>query len=138
MSSVLPGVAHAGTGYREAMLALRTVALGSPALATYEERLPDVLLLSQPDIAGRLVDAWLGPLAGLPGRERLALLETLELWVWCAGSASRTAELLPCHRNTVINRVRRVAEVTGKALGEGPPPMELALALRAWPLSGSS
>jgi sugar diacid utilization regulator len=135
LSTVAPGLAHTDVAFREAMLALRTVAPDSPEVATYQERLPDALLLSSPEVAARLVDVWLGPLFGLPDREHIALLETMEIWVACAGSASRTALRVPCHRNTVINRVRRVAEVTGHALAEGPPPMELALALRAWRLT---
>jgi DNA-binding PucR family transcriptional regulator len=36
-----------------------------------------------------------------------------------------------CHRNTVLNRLRRLSEVTGHDLTGGVTPVELALALRA-------
>ena len=48
------------------------------------------------------------------------------------GSATRTAAVVPCHRNTVVNRLRRVSELTGTELLDQAPPVELDLALRAW------
>ncbi|HEY3016778.1 MAG TPA: helix-turn-helix domain-containing protein [Nocardioides sp.] len=135
LSSVASGLAHTDVAFREALIALRSMASDRPAVAAYEQHLPDALLLGSPEVADRLVRDWLGPVLALPTQEQLALLETLETWVACAGSASRTAERVPCHRNTVINRVRRAAELTGKRLGEDSPPIELALALRAWRLN---
>jgi len=134
LSSVAHGLAHTDVAFREALIALRAMAPDRPTVAAYEQHLPDALLLGSPEVADRLVRDWLGPVLALPAQEQLALLETLEVWVACAGSSSRTAERVPCHRNTVINRVRRVAELTGRAIGEGSPPIELALALRAWRL----
>ena len=48
-----------------------------------------------------------------------------------SGSAGRTAELVHCHRNTVLNRLRRLSEATGHDLTAGTMPVELVLALRA-------
>ncbi|MDN5896357.1 MAG: helix-turn-helix domain-containing protein [Nocardioides sp.] len=135
LSSVVGGLSETGVALREAMLALRTVPPDSPDAVCYQDRLPDALLLSSPEVADRLVTLWLGPLLALPGREHTTLLATLELWVASGGSASRTAALVPCHRNTVVNRIRRVVEVTGHDLVEGPPPVGLSLALRMWRLS---
>lgn len=135
LSSVLEGLAGAGQALREALLALRTVRPEQPGVVSYLECLPDALLLSAPEVARRLVDAWLGPVLDLPTREHSALLSTLQSWVDSGGSASRAAALIPCHRNTVVNRLRRVVEVTGRPLDEGPPSLELSLALRAWRLS---
>lgn len=135
LSSVREGLGEAGAALGEALLALRTVAPERPQAVAYHDRLPDVLLLSSPEVADRLVELWLGALLALPEREHRVLLETLELWVASAGSATRTAALVPCHRNTVLNRIRRVVEVTGRELAEGPPPMELSLALRRWRLA---
>lgn len=135
LSSVNRGLASTHVAFREALTALQTVPSDRPTLVTYEQSLPDALLLGSPAVADRLMKVWLGPVLTLPAQERVALLETLETWVACAGSASRTAERVPCHRNTVLNRVRRVAEVTGQDLEAGQPPIELALALRAWRLT---
>ncbi len=62
------------------------------------------------------------------------LLQTLETWVETAGSTSRTADLAHCHRNTVVNRLRRVGELVGRELVDTAPPLALALALRAYRL----
>ncbi|WP_107705314.1 PucR family transcriptional regulator [Nocardioides allogilvus] len=137
VSSVVRGLARTDVAFREALTTLRTIEPDAACVVSYDERLPDALLLGSPEVAERLVRVWLGAVLALPTPEHTALLETLETWVECAGSASRTAERVPCHRNTVLNRVRRVADLTGLPLGDAPPPMELALALRAWRLTHS-
>jgi DNA-binding PucR family transcriptional regulator len=90
-----------------------------------------MLLLSSPEIGQRLVDVWLGPVLALPRAEASALVDTLVAWVECGGSATRTAERVPCHRNTVLNRLRRVGDLTGRPLDEATPPVDLVLALSA-------
>lgn len=135
LSSAVDGLGSTGAAFQEALLALRTVPTGESSVALYEERLAEALLLSSPEVADRLVDLWLGPLLALPDREAAQLLETLEMWVAAGGSASRTAALVPCHRNTVVNRIRRIVAVTGRELGEDTPPIELSLALRGWRLT---
>lgn len=122
-------------GHVEAGLALRAAA-GRPGATLLDDVLPDALLLTAPELALRLVEQRLGPVLALPAPERDLLLETLEAWVAAAGSATATAAALHCHRNTVLNRVRRLAGLLGEELA-GPPPVELALALRAHRLGGS-
>ncbi|MDN4173513.1 helix-turn-helix domain-containing protein [Nocardioides sp. SOB77] len=129
-SVVVAGLAGVGTGFRQASVALRTLA-GEPGLAAFDERLPEALLLTAPEVAGRLVAVWLGPLLAAGGGELDALLETLEAWVATGGSATHTAARAHCHRNTVLNRLRRVSTLTGHDLVDVVPPVELALALRA-------
>ncbi|MBD8868277.1 PucR family transcriptional regulator [Nocardioides donggukensis] len=123
------GLAGVEPAFRQALLALRSCG-GRAGVATFDERLPEALLLGSPDVAGRLLDIWLGGVLALPDAESRPLLETLEHWVATGGSTTRTASRTHCHRNTVINRLRRVAELTGRDLSEAAPPLELALALR--------
>jgi hypothetical protein len=129
-SAVVRGLAGVDSGFREASLALRAQGR-TPGLACFDERLPEALLLSAPDMARRLVELWLAPVLALPAHESRALVATLTAWVAAGGSTTRTASLAHCHRNTVVNRLRRVGEVTGRSLGEDAPPVELDLALRA-------
>ena len=131
VSLAVRGLARAGTGYRQATLALRTLPAGGADVAALEERMTEALLVDSPALARRLVDLWLGPLLALPAAEGRLLLDTLEQWVATAGSPVRTAELVHCHRNTVLNRIRRVEALTAQDLSTGPLPLELALALRA-------
>ncbi|MFC5012964.1 PucR family transcriptional regulator [Nocardioides plantarum] len=130
VSTVLPGLAAVGEGHRQASLALRAQGT-TPGLAALDERLPEVLLLASPETADRLVARWLEPLDVLSGPEQRALVDTLTAWVAHGGSATRTAASVHCHRNTVVNRLRRVADLTGQPLADEAPPVELDLALRA-------
>lgn len=130
VSSVVAGLAGVEQGFREAALALRTQ-VAVPGLAAFDDRLPEALLLSSPAMAARLVARWVEPVLGVPRPEARALLETLVAWVAEGGSATRTAAAVHCHRNTVVNRLRRVSDLTGVRLGEEAPPLDLDLALRA-------
>lgn len=133
VSGVVAGLAGVEGGFGAAVLALRAQeSAAEPAgIASFDDRLPEALLLSSPDVAERLVEVWLGPVLRLPEPVRRSLLETLEAWVRTGGSVTRTAAAVPCHRNTVMNRLRRVGQLTGHPLLESAPPVELDLALRA-------
>ncbi|GAB3793405.1 PucR family transcriptional regulator [Nocardioides ungokensis] len=130
VSAVVAGLAGVDAGMRQASLALRTLD-GEPGLAAFDDRLPEALVLTSPEVAGRLVAVWLGPLLALPPADRAPLIETLQAWVATGGSTTHTAARVHCHRNTVINRLRRVATLTGQDRFDGVPPLELGLALRA-------
>lgn len=135
ISVVVAGLAGVDTGFRQAVLALRTLGDG-PGVAAFDERLPEALLLTSPEVAGRLVAVWLGPLLALPPAEGGPLLDTLRAWVDAGGSTTHTATAVHCHRNTVINRLRRVSDLTGQGLLDGVPSLELALAVRSLALGG--
>ncbi|MGW5687862.1 PucR family transcriptional regulator [Nonomuraea sp. NPDC003754] len=63
-------------------------------------------------IAGLLADSVLSGLDPLPPYERDRLLETVT--AYCrSGSIAATTRELYCHRNTVLNRLNRFAELTG-------------------------
>ncbi|MGH3494821.1 MAG: PucR family transcriptional regulator, partial [Sciscionella sp.] len=131
VSLVVYGLAGVDVAYRQAMLARRTIIPGRTEVAALDERLPEALLLGSPELAERLVRRWLSPLLDVPVTERRLLLDTLQTWVGTAGSTTRTAELAHCHRNTVINRLRRIQSITELDLTGEAPPIELSLALRA-------
>ena len=84
--------------------------------AALDERLPEAMLVQSPELAQQLVSTWLGSLLELSKAERGPLLDTLDAWVETSGSAGRTARRVHCHRNTVLNRLRRLSEVTGHDL----------------------
>lgn len=130
VSGVVRGLGEIAAGHRQAVLARESLA-GRPGFASFEDRLPDVLLLSSPEISAGLVRVWLGPLLALSASEAGPLLDTLRAWVLTGGSPGRTAEQVPCHRNTVLNRIRRVSRLTGRDLLDQAPPVDLELALRA-------
>lgn len=131
LSGVVSGLANVDVGYRQATLARRTLPTGEVEVASLTDRLPEALLLSAPELAEQLVQTWLVPLMKLPAAERELLLDTLERWVTAGGSVRRTAELAYCHRNTVINRLHRIQQMTGRDLTDTASHVELGLALRA-------
>ncbi|MER5982171.1 helix-turn-helix domain-containing protein [Streptomyces sp. NPDC001787] len=126
----------AGRALRLAEQTLRTLPAKSGEAAAFDDRLTEVLLAGRHEIADRIVARYLGPVLDTAS-EREALLDTLRIWLDNGCSAARAAELLYCHRNTVLNRIGRVAELTGGSAESGEDRLGWALALRALPLSGT-
>jgi DNA-binding PucR family transcriptional regulator len=67
----------------------------------------------------------------VPLAERRLLLDTLNAWLSTGGSINQTANAVHCHRNTVINRLRRIESITELDLADTTAHLELSLALRA-------
>jgi DNA-binding PucR family transcriptional regulator len=89
------------------------------------------LLATVPDDVRRAFAARvLDPVLGYDARTGAGLMETLEAFLDCAGSWSRTAEALHLHVNTVRYRIGRVEEVTGRNLAHFPDRVDVYLALR--------
>ncbi|MFE0651457.1 PucR family transcriptional regulator [Streptomyces sp. NPDC059534] len=128
-------LSQAGRALRLAEQTLRTLRAGSGEVAGFDARLAEVLLSGRTDIAERIVTVHLGPVLATGG-ERAALLTTLRAWLDHGCSASRAAEELYCHRNTVLNRIGRIAELTGRSSESGEARLGWALALRALPYAG--
>ena len=59
------------------------------------------------------------------------LTETAEVFLDCAGSASRAAETLRVHRQTLYYRLARIAALTGLDLADGDARLLLHASLRA-------
>jgi sugar diacid utilization regulator len=112
-------------------LALRCLPPGEQGVALYDDHPIGTLLVGAPDLAARLVDRTLGPLLALADDERDSLLHTLAVWTAEGGSASRAAERMYCHRNTVRNRLQRVESLIGRCLSDPWALTELCLAIEA-------
>ncbi|WP_165777662.1 PucR family transcriptional regulator [Amycolatopsis antarctica] len=112
-----------GGAYRMAMLAMTTLPEGHAAAEALDDCLPDALLLSAPELAERIITVTFGQVLALPAAEREELLDTVSVWISSLGSTVNAAKALFCHRNTVLNRLRRVESLTGLNLGE----------VRVWP-----
>jgi len=76
-------------------------------------------------------------LLAVPAPERARLLEALDVFA-ATGSVAETAERLFCHRNTVLNRLRRLAELTGCEPAVPGQVAVLLLAVAAWRQSGAA
>jgi DNA-binding PucR family transcriptional regulator len=60
------------------------------------------------------------------------LLDTLEAWLDAGGSAQGAATSLYCHRNTVLNRLRRLERLTQRSLAVPQDLVDLTLALEEY------
>lgn len=137
ISPVVEGLAGLGRARRLADLALRTCTPDATGIVRLDERMPTALVVSQPELAERLVADVFGTLMELDPADRVVLLETLDAWLSCEGSAGRTAGRLYCHRNTVFNRLRRLEQLTSRSLSRPRDLIEMTLALDAFRLSGA-
>ena len=115
--------------YRLAVAMLRSVPEGSGRLETLESSFLRVLLQDAAWVAGPMAELVLGPVLRLPAADSRVLLDTLESWVAHDGSVSATARALFCHRNTVLNRLHRLASLTGRSVERPRDLVELSLAL---------
>ena len=133
VSLVVEWLAAVHTAYRQSVLAMRTVPPGRTEVVCLAERLPEALLLSSPELTDSLLQTHLRGLLDLGGDERAFLLETLATWGGTGGSATRSAQVLHCHRNTVLNRIHRIEGLIEQRLTGGELPLELGLIVRALP-----
>jgi hypothetical protein len=129
VSAVVAGATAAGSAYRLAEIAARTLPAGSERVVTIDERLPEALMSNSPEISSRLIGQSLGGLLDLPEDEQDVLLDTLAAFLATDGSPTRAADELFCHRNTVMHRLRRIETVTGHKLTDPRARLLLQLAL---------
>ncbi|MFC9386977.1 PucR family transcriptional regulator [Streptomyces venezuelae] len=131
VSPVVGGLAELGRARELAELALKACKADGE-ITLLHDRMPTALILARPDLAAELAATVLGPLTALDAADRELLVEALEAWIDCQGSAGRAGERLYCHRNTVFNRLRRLERLTGKFLDRPRDLVELTLALDAY------
>ncbi|MFE2012650.1 PucR family transcriptional regulator [Streptomyces sp. NPDC059491] len=130
ISPSFENLADAAQGVRLARRALDTLRPGSGQVARLEDRLMHAALGAEPEIADRLTVHYLGGVLHA-GAEREVLLDTLRVWLDSGCSAPAAAAALFCHRNTILNRIGRIAELSGWPADSGEARLGWALALRA-------
>ncbi len=131
LSPAVDGLAEVDVAHRQAETALRAVPPAEIGVFALDDRLPGALLVAAPDLASRLVERALGGVLTLDPDERDLLLQTLATWLDTGGSAGQTATRLYCHRNTVLNRLRRLEGLTGRSVERVDHLVEWSLALLA-------
>ncbi|MEU9576515.1 PucR family transcriptional regulator [Streptomyces chilikensis] len=124
------GLAALGDARRHADAALGICPEDGGSVRLHEQ-LPSALLLSSPELGRALAEEVLGPLLRLEPSDRDLLLDTLAAWLECDGSAQRAGARLYCHRNTVLNRLRRCEQLTGRSLTRPADVVQVSLALAA-------
>ncbi|GGX83031.1 PucR family transcriptional regulator [Streptomyces fructofermentans] len=127
---VVVGLAAVGDARRLADMALSICPDGGGTVRLTEQ-LPAAMVMSCPELGRALAAEVLGPLLRLEPSDRDILLDTLEVWLDCDGSAQRASVRLYCHRNTVLNRLKRCEQLTGRSLARPADMVEFSLALTA-------
>ncbi|MCX2969232.1 MULTISPECIES: PucR family transcriptional regulator [Streptomyces] len=130
VSTVVRGLAALGDARKLAETALRCATDTTPVVVL-GDHLPAALTVSSPALGAALTDSVLGPLLALDPGDRDVLLQTLTVWLECDGSAPKAGARLYCHRNTVLNRLRRCEQLTGHSLSRPADLVQLSLALTA-------
>jgi PucR family transcriptional regulator, purine catabolism regulatory protein len=105
--------------------------VGRPVQAEESGATRLLLQLGPPEVLTSYSDAVLAPLDRVDARERAELLHTVEEWLRANGVWEAAATNLSVHRNTVRNRIARVASLLGRPLDDADQRMEVWLALQA-------
>ncbi|MFI1828005.1 PucR family transcriptional regulator [Streptomyces sp. NPDC020412] len=124
-----PGLAELNAAWHEAASAARAAHAepGSPQVAEWGAIGPYRMLTSLAD-GPAADDPAVRPLLAPAHRE---LARTAEVFLDCAGQASRTAAVLGIHRQTLYYRLSRVEQLTGLHLTSGQDRLLLHMALKA-------
>jgi sugar diacid utilization regulator len=124
----LAGIADAYAESREAVEIAVGTGIRGRAIAL-EDVLVDHMLHSSPH-AQRILDTALQPLFEYDRRHHSELLETLRAYLAADANLTKTARLLTVHPNTVVYRLRRIRELTGRDPRAVDELMVLFLALK--------
>ncbi|SEG53823.1 DNA-binding transcriptional regulator, PucR family [Thermomonospora echinospora] len=131
IAAALDGIAGFATAYRLAARAAESLPRGCQRIVTLADRLPEVLVTGSPEVAPVLVHETIGPLLAQPPNQRDMLLGTLAALLEHNGSPTQAAQVLFCHRNTVIYRAKQIETLTGRNLQDSRHRLELSLGLIA-------
>jgi sugar diacid utilization regulator len=115
MSGWHPGLAGIAIGYAEAREAVEIAAgtgIRGRAVAL-EDVLVDHMLRSSPH-AQRMLDSVLGPLLEYDRLHQAELAETLRAYLAADANLTKSARLLNVHPNTVVYRLQRIRQLTGR------------------------
>lgn len=123
------GLADVATEFRMAEMVLTSLTGEPPAVATFADRLPEVLVTANRAVAVRIREQAFAGLLGQSADKRDPLIETLDSWFRNNRSTSDTAAEMHCHRNTVVYRLNRIEELTGSRLDNARDQLLLRLAL---------
>lgn len=122
------GLSGVVAAHNNALAAASSLARASTSVADITERLPEALIAGAPQLTSLLVEETIQPLLNLSGMTRQSLLETLIAALRHGGSATAAAEDLLCHRNTVVYRIKRIEQLTGRSLDDPRDRLLLSLA----------
>jgi PucR C-terminal helix-turn-helix domain len=105
--------------------------IAADRLILCDEHLCTLLLFADPQLTAQLERRRLAPLGPLSAPRRRRLTETLLLWLDAQGTATRMADRLGVHPQTIRYRMRQVEQTMGDQLADPGLRFETEVALRA-------
>ena len=137
LSNLLGDVSRLLVVYREAQWALKGAKDTGKPLARYaqDSALSPFMPRSLSE-AARAIEHVLGPVLDYDATHSSRLVASLEAWLSYDRSWQKAADALHVHRQTLVYRMRRVVELTGRRLDSSTDLAELWLALQAAEASG--
>lgn len=137
LSSPVGSLSRVPDAYREARWALQGATATTKSVVRYgEESALSPFLPHTLSDAHRIVEHVLGPLLEYDAANDSQLVASLKTFLSNQRSWQRAAAKLHIHRQTLVYRMRRVEELTGRRVEETADIAELWLALRAAEYSG--
>jgi purine catabolism regulator len=130
ISDPLARPGRAPTAVREATWAARVARTAPERIARFADATM-FSVLRDTDEAQVVVDRVLGPLIAYDARHSAELTNTLDTFLQCDRSWVQTAAALNVHRQTVVYRIQRIEQITGRTVAETATIAEFWLALRA-------
>lgn len=131
LSDAVTGISRATHACREAVWALQGAWVTSDKIVRYGDAEASPFLPRNLDESRAIVRHILGPLLEYDAAHDAPLVASLRAYLTCNRSLKATAESLYVHKQTVIYRMRRVEELTGRRLGHTEDVANFWLALRA-------
>jgi hypothetical protein len=125
------------TAVGQARMSVECIASPGIGIHRYGSAPLDLLLVAQPGYGAELRDVVFAQLLGPKTVDGAVLLDTLEAWFDADGSTADAGKRMHCHRNTVLYRLGRIAELTGRSVSRPAEASELYAALRAMRLGGT-
>jgi len=120
----------------QARMSVECIASPGVGIHRYGSAPLDLLLVAQPGYGSELRDGVFSRLLGPDTVDGAVLLDTLEAWFDADGSTVDAGKRMHCHRNTVLYRLGRIADLTGRSVSRPAEASELFAALRAVRLGG--
>jgi purine catabolism regulator len=130
ISEPLSRPSRAPSAVREATWAVRVADTTSRRTARFADATM-FSVLRDPDEARVVVDRVLGRLIAYDATHSSDMVCTLDTYLRCERSWLKAAEELGIHRQTVVYRMQRVEEITGRKIADTATLAEFWLALRA-------
>jgi hypothetical protein len=109
-------------------------AIADPSPVRAMRHAANLTIMNSPELARRLIDQQLAPLAGYPRAKKTVYLQTLHAWFECGSNIVAVAERLHVHPQTVRYRMSRIEVIFGPDLTDPARTLDYLIALRAWSL----